>query len=166
MASKKRPAPPAEPRKYELKHRLTGAAILVSIAVITIPLLLKEPNIEASVEESTAESSVEESFKSKIQRIDLNAPGLVKTEDKASNKNEGKESPASDQGTAESSGDTVSKPALIQPVDLAAVDENANGTAAVKETNPESPAPKDTEAAPAVEENTSASKSDNDLTAD
>ena len=44
MASKNRPASAPEPRKYELKHRLTGATILVSTAVIAIPLLLKDPN--------------------------------------------------------------------------------------------------------------------------
>ncbi|MBX2867521.1 MAG: SPOR domain-containing protein [Acidiferrobacterales bacterium] len=57
--------------EYELKHRLTGAAILVILAVVVIPLFLSEPALEAN-------SSVEEdgvavqTFRSRIVPLNLN----------------------------------------------------------------------------------------------
>lgn len=71
MTAKTNPKP-----QYELKHRLTGAGILIFTAVLVIPMLLNEPNIQASVENQTALSEQEPSFKSKIEPIDIESLNL------------------------------------------------------------------------------------------
>ncbi len=57
--------------EYELKHRLTGAAILVILAVVVIPLFLSEPALEAnsSVDE---EGAAVQTFRSRIVPLNLN----------------------------------------------------------------------------------------------
>lgn len=58
--------------KYELKHRLTGAAIMILSAVLVIPIFLSEPNIPANVNEETGLIMEEDNtFKSKIKPINL-----------------------------------------------------------------------------------------------
>ena len=64
----KQKAPQVE---YQLKHRLTGAGILILSAIVIIPLLLKEPaNVEASIELSStkqqSDQQNDEAFVSKI----------------------------------------------------------------------------------------------------
>ncbi len=63
----------AEP-VYEMKHRLVGAALMVGVAVLIIPFLLKDPGIEANVDVVTTSSnqSEEQTFKSKIEPLNLN----------------------------------------------------------------------------------------------
>ena len=56
--------------EYELKHRLTGAAILMLIAVVVIPLLLSEPTLEANTDEEAAEVSVQ-TFRSRIVPLNI-----------------------------------------------------------------------------------------------
>lgn len=59
----------AEP-EYELKHRLTGAVILVAAAVLVIPLLLSKPASDGSGgrSDSTGDDSV---FRSRIIPLDI-----------------------------------------------------------------------------------------------
>jgi DedD protein len=70
---------------YELKHRLTGAAILIFGAVLIIPMLLEEPELQASISDRTDSNSGEEkTFKSKIEPINLetlNISNLSKQEE-------------------------------------------------------------------------------------
>ena len=56
--------------EYELKHRITGAIILVSVAVLIIPLLLSEPGVEANTEGDAATSS-NNTFRSRIVPLDI-----------------------------------------------------------------------------------------------
>ena len=71
---------PKQEPEYELKHRLTGAAIMVVFAVIVIPLLLKEPGIEANVA-TDLKSSGKKTFKTNIEPLNLNTLKLSQTED-------------------------------------------------------------------------------------
>ena len=58
--------------EYRLEHRLTGAVILVVLAVLVIPLLLKEPGLEANTQETIAETEDgKKTFKSKIEPLTL-----------------------------------------------------------------------------------------------
>ena len=66
--SKKAEQPEPE---YELKHRITGAIIMVLTAVIVIPLLLSEPALEANIEESQAQQG-SKTFRSKIVPLNIN----------------------------------------------------------------------------------------------
>lgn len=66
--SKKTDQPEPE---YELKHRITGAIIMVLTAVIVIPLLLSEPALEANTEESIAQQG-NKTFRSKIVPLNIN----------------------------------------------------------------------------------------------
>ncbi len=62
---------------YELKHRLTGAAILIFGAVLLIPVLLEEPQLQANINNQTDPNSGEEkTFKSKIEPINLETLNL------------------------------------------------------------------------------------------
>jgi DedD protein len=68
--------------EYQIKHRLTGAAIMVAVAVMVIPLLLKEPGIVASVEPGKNVTGSQQIFKSKIEPLNLdNANKLVTSPD-------------------------------------------------------------------------------------
>jgi len=57
--------------EYELKHRLTGAAVLVVLAVVVIPLFLSEPALEANTAVSEESASVQ-TFRSRIVPLNLN----------------------------------------------------------------------------------------------
>jgi len=57
--------------EYELKHRVTGAAILVALAVLVIPLFLSEPNLEANSSKTTG-SNFDKAFKSRIVPLNIN----------------------------------------------------------------------------------------------
>ncbi len=60
---------------YQLKHRITGAVIILAVAVIAIPLLLKEPTLAVSAS-STSKGSDHHSFKSKIEPANLGSINL------------------------------------------------------------------------------------------
>ena len=65
-----------------MKHRLTGAAIMVVVAVMVIPLLLKEPGIVASAGSGKNVTGSQQIFKSKIEPLNLdNANKLVTSPD-------------------------------------------------------------------------------------
>jgi DedD protein len=58
--------------EYELKHRVTGAAILVALAVLIIPLFLSEPNLEANNSNTTGSgSNFDKTFKSRIVPLNI-----------------------------------------------------------------------------------------------
>ncbi len=60
----------AEP-EYQLKHRLVGAAVLVVLAVVIIPLFLSEPALEAN--SGVDENGVAlQTFRSRITPLNLN----------------------------------------------------------------------------------------------
>lgn len=67
----KQPKPQPE---YQLKHRLAGAAIIVSFAVLIIPLLLKEPPIENTGDINTVSEETNGAFVSKIQPLITDSP--------------------------------------------------------------------------------------------
>ncbi len=54
--------------EYELKHRLTGAIIMVMLAVVVIPLLLSQPSLEANNDGLQTQQSGNKTFRSKIVR--------------------------------------------------------------------------------------------------
>jgi len=56
--------------EYELKHRLTGAAILMLFAVVVIPLLLSEPALEANNSQENQNAAVQ-TFRSRIVPLNL-----------------------------------------------------------------------------------------------
>lgn len=58
--------------EYELKHRLTGAIIMVMLAVVVIPLLLSQPSLEANNAELQAQQSGNKTFRSKIVPLNIN----------------------------------------------------------------------------------------------
>ncbi|MGI9317853.1 MAG: SPOR domain-containing protein, partial [bacterium] len=59
--------------EYELKHRITGAVIMVMTAVIVIPLLLSDPALEANNDNSqTQQHQGNKTFRSKIVPLNLN----------------------------------------------------------------------------------------------
>lgn len=60
----------AQEPQYELKHRITGAIILVSVAVLIIPLLLSEPGLEANTDGGQASGS-DNTFRSRIVPLDI-----------------------------------------------------------------------------------------------
>ena len=93
-------------QKYELKHRLTGAAIIVVVAVLVIPLLLKEPNIEASIDSQITSTNDEQSFKSKIEPLNL---GNIKMSRKADEPDKADQS-----NKANNSNKNEAKPALLK----------------------------------------------------
>ena len=65
-----------------MKHRLIGAAIMVVVAVMVIPLLLKEPGIVASAGPGKNVTGSQQIFKSKIEPLNLdNANKLVTSPD-------------------------------------------------------------------------------------
>jgi DedD protein len=55
---------------YELKHRITGAIILMSAAVLIIPILLSEPGAEAKSTTRQA-GAAENTFRSRIVPLDI-----------------------------------------------------------------------------------------------
>jgi DedD protein len=57
--------------EYELKHRITGAIIMVMTAVIIIPLLLSKPALEASNDSTQAQNQASNTFRSKIVPLNL-----------------------------------------------------------------------------------------------
>jgi DedD protein len=68
--------------EYQMKHRLTGAAIMVVVAVMVIPILLKEPGIVASAGPGKNVTGSQQVFKSKIEPLNLdNANKLVTSPD-------------------------------------------------------------------------------------
>ena len=153
MASRKRPAAKPEPRKYELKHRLTGATILVCTAVITIPLLLKDPNIQASIDKAEETPAQSQEFKSKIEPLDLSSLGLVKSEDSLRNSNDGTKT-------------DKKKSALIQPVDLGASKDSGtpeaeeDATAAANQDSQETEGKSDSDNGDEVVETSTSSESE------
>lgn len=69
--------------KYELKHRLIGAAIMILSAVLIIPFFLTEPNIQANVDEEVRLILEEDNtFKSKVAPITLKALKAAKLSEK------------------------------------------------------------------------------------
>jgi cell division septation protein DedD len=71
---------PLEP-EYQLKHRLTGAVILVAIAVLVIPLLLSQSGIETSID-SNAASPVQKTFRSKIEPLNTSEREIIQNSQK------------------------------------------------------------------------------------
>lgn len=57
--------------EYELKHRITGAIIMVMTAVIIIPLLLSKPALEASNDGTQTQTQGSNTFRSKIVPLNL-----------------------------------------------------------------------------------------------
>jgi len=68
MSKATQSAPPV----YELKHRVTGAAILVILAVVIIPLFLSEPSLEANSNARPGEPGYNKTFKSRIVPLNIN----------------------------------------------------------------------------------------------
>ncbi|MGB5706851.1 MAG: SPOR domain-containing protein, partial [Arenicellales bacterium] len=58
--------------EYELKHRLTGAIIMVMLAVVVIPLLLSQPSLEANNDGLQTQQSGNKTFRSKIVPLNIN----------------------------------------------------------------------------------------------
>lgn len=58
--------------EYELKHRLTGAIIMVMLAVVIIPLLLSQPSLEANNDGLQTQQSGSKTFRSKIVPLNIN----------------------------------------------------------------------------------------------
>ncbi len=56
---------------YELKHRITGAVIIVLVAILVIPLLLSEPALEASYESGDESQSTTKTFRSRIVPLNI-----------------------------------------------------------------------------------------------
>jgi len=57
--------------EYQLKHRLVGAAVIVVLAVVIIPLFLSEPALEAN--SGVDEDGVTlQTFRSRITPLNLN----------------------------------------------------------------------------------------------
>ena len=111
-------------KNYELKHRLTGAAILVFLAVVIIPFLLPEPGADAraktSGEITVATSDGNKVFKSKIEPLNLNATASLTDEML------GKKDKAS--GSEASNEDGTKKPALITTIKTQSSSNNNNGS--------------------------------------
>lgn len=59
-------AVPAKP-EYQLRHRLTGAVILVTLAVVVIPLLLSEHNLPARQYATPTTQSTETTYRAPIE---------------------------------------------------------------------------------------------------
>ncbi len=60
-------------REYQMKHRLVGAVIMVSVAVLVIPWLLSRQNIEANATRSTGKNAANNAIISEI--VPLTAAG-------------------------------------------------------------------------------------------
>ena len=61
--------------QYELKHRITGAVILMVFAVVVIPLFLSEPGLEANTTNVDGEGLADQkelAFQSRIIPLDIN----------------------------------------------------------------------------------------------
>lgn len=58
--------------EYELKHRLTGAIIMVMLAVVVIPVLLSKPSLEANNDGLQTQQSGTKTFRSKIVPLNIN----------------------------------------------------------------------------------------------
>ncbi len=56
--------------EYELKHRITGAVILMSAAVLIIPMLLSEPGVEANSADPRT-TTEHQTFRSRIVPLDI-----------------------------------------------------------------------------------------------
>ncbi len=65
---------------FELKHRVTGAIILVLIAVLVIPLMLSEPALEASNQAGDGSKTTNKTFRSRIVPLNIdNINGVANT---------------------------------------------------------------------------------------
>jgi len=122
MANSKAPKAP----QYRLEHRLTGAVILVALAVLVIPLLLKEPGLEANAKNTSQANSAEKTFKLKIEPLNLsdvinnNIVATPESEDDLENSPDknpkwGKVSGNAETGSGKNTG--KNKPALVMTVD-------------------------------------------------
>ncbi|WP_423906163.1 SPOR domain-containing protein [Candidatus Spongiihabitans sp.] len=66
--------------QYKIKHRLTGAVIIVALAIIVISVLLKEPESQSSAKSSNHYGRSEQTFESKAQPLKLDTINLDQTE--------------------------------------------------------------------------------------
>ncbi len=65
-------------QNYQLKHRVSGAAIIIGAAVVMIPLFLNEPNVALIIAQEDASFEESSAFQSRVQPLDnANNPALL-----------------------------------------------------------------------------------------